>query len=43
MQNMLQKKTILKGNITTTYIEHKHKNTGNSVLIYPQNVEKQYH
>ena len=43
MQNMLQKKTILKGNITTTYIEHKPKNTGNSVLIYPQNVEKQYH
>ena len=27
----------------TTYIEHKHKNTGTSVLVHPQNVEKHYH
>ena len=39
-QNMLWKKIILKINIT--YIEHKHKNTGNGVLIRPQNVEKQH-
>ena len=31
-QNMTRKKIILKGNITTTYIEYKHKNT---VLIQP--------
>ena len=31
-----------KDNITTTYIEQKHKNTGTSVLIHPGNVEKQY-
>ena len=31
-QNMSRKKIILKGNITTTYIEYKHKNT---VLIQP--------
>ena len=37
------KKIILKGNMTTTYIEHRHKNTGTSVLIHPQNLEKQYH
>ena len=37
------KKTILKGNLTTTYIGHKHKNTGTSVLIYPRNNERQYH
>ena len=30
---------ILKGNITTIHIEHKHKNTGTGVLIHPQNVE----
>ena len=29
-----------KDNITTTYIEQKHKNTGTSVLIHPGNVEK---
>ena len=29
--------------ITTTYIEHKHKNAGSTVLIHPKNVEKQYH
>ena len=34
------KKINLKGNnITATYIEHKQKNTGNTVLIHPQNVE----
>ena len=38
----LMKKTILKGNIIT-YNEYKHKNTGTSVLIHSQNVEKQYH
>ena len=37
------KKIILKGNITTTYIENKHNNTGTSALIPPQNVENQYH
>ena len=42
-QNMLWKKIILKGNITTTYIEHKHKNTVTSFLIYTQSVDKQYH
>ena len=26
----------------STYIEHKHKNTGNSVLIHRQNAQKQY-
>ena len=31
-----EKKTILNGNITTTYIKHKHKNTRTSVLIHPQ-------
>ena len=36
------KKTILKGDIIT-YNEYKHKNTGTSVLIHSQNVEKQYH
>ena len=36
-------KIILKDNITTTYIEHKNRNTGTGVLIHPQNVEKQYH
>ena len=35
-------KIILKGNRTTTYIEHKNRNTGTSVLIHPQNAEKQY-
>ena len=43
-QNMLWKKIIiLKGKITIIYIEHKHENTEISVLIHPQNVEKQYH
>ena len=37
------KKIILKGKITTTYIEHKHKNTGTNVLIHLQNVEKYNH
>ena len=37
-----EKKIILKGNITA-YIEHKHKNTGTSVLTHLPNVEKQYH
>ena len=40
---MLWKKIILKGNITITYTEHKHRNSGTSVLTHPQNVEKQYH
>ena len=31
---MLSKKIIVKGNITMTYIEHEHKNTGTSVLIH---------
>ena len=35
-QNMSRKKIILKGNITTAYIEYKHKNT--VVLIQPPNV-----
>ena len=39
----VMKKIILKGNMATTYIEHKHKNTGTRVLINPQNIEKQYH
>ena len=39
----IMKKIILKGNMTTTYIEHEHKNTGTSVLIHTQNVEKQNH
>ena len=39
----ITKNIILKGKITTTCIEHKHKNTGTNVLIHPQNVEKQYH
>ena len=26
---------IVKGNITTTYIEHKHTNTGTRVLTHP--------
>ena len=34
---------ILKGKKTTICIEHKHKNTGTSVLIHPGNVAKQYH
>ena len=34
---------IPKGHITTKYIELKHKSGGNSVLIHPWNVEKQYH
>ena len=38
-----EKRIILKGNITTIYIEHKHKNTRTSVLIHPQNAGKQYH
>ena len=36
-------KIILKGNIATTYIEDKHKNTGASVRTHPPNVEKEYH
>ena len=39
---MFWKKISLKGNITTTYIENKHKKTGTSVLIHPQNVEKYF-
>ena len=38
---MLCKKIILQDNITTTYIEHKDKNTATSVLIHPRNVKKQ--
>ena len=40
---LVMKKIILKGNVTITYIEHKHKNTRTSVLIHPQNVDKKYH
>ena len=29
----------IKNSIKTTYIEHKHKNTGTSVLIHPINFE----
>ena len=36
---MLRKKIILKGKITTTYIEHNE----TSDLIYSQNFEKMYH
>ena len=36
-----KKKKNLKGNITTTYIEHRNKNTGTNVLIHLQNVEQQ--
>ena len=36
---MLRKKIILKGKITTTYIEHKETRD----LIYSQNFEKRYH
>ena len=39
----VMKNIILKGNMTTTYIEHQHKNAGTSVLIHPHNVEKQNH
>ena len=28
--------------MTSTYIEHKHKNTGSSVLIHRQNAQNQY-
>ena len=42
-KNTFWKNIILKGNITTTYIEHRHKNTQTSVLTHPPNVEKQYH
>ena len=38
-QNTIRKKIILKGNITTTYIEHKYESTRTSVLSPPQNVE----
>ena len=41
-QNTIRKKIILKGNITTTYIEHKYESTRTSVLSPPQNVETQY-
>ena len=37
------RKVILKGNIITKYIEHWHTKILELVLIYPQNVEKQYH
>ena len=33
-QNNLWKRIVLKGNIRTTYIEHKHKNTGTSVQTW---------
>ena len=40
----VMKKITLNGNITVAYIEHKHKKILEvSVLIHPQNVEKQYH
>ena len=35
-------RSSLNGNITTTYIEHKHRNNGTSVLIDPQTFQKQY-
>ena len=35
---IMKKKIMLKGNITATYTEHKHKNTGISVLIHLRNV-----
>ena len=38
----IKEKIILKGNAAITYIEHKNKNAGTSVLIHPQNVEKRY-
>ena len=34
------KKIVLKGNITTTFIENKHRNTGTCALIHPRNAEK---
>lgn len=34
------KKIILKGNISTTYIEHEPKNTGIGFLIHLKNTEK---
>ena len=37
------KKDHSKSKITTTYIEHKHKNTGTSFLIHPRNVKRHYH
>ena len=37
----IMKKIILKDNITTTYIENKHKNNETSALIHPRNVEQQ--
>ena len=37
-----EKKIILTGNVTTTYIEHYNTNTGTSVLIHPRDVEKYY-
>ena len=42
-QNMWKKIIILKSKTTIIYIEDKHENTETSVLIHPQNVEKQYH
>ena len=36
----VMRKIILKGNMKTTYIEHKLKNAGTSVLIHPKIVEK---
>ena len=39
-KTLYTKEIILKGNITSTYIEHKlHKNTGTSVLIHPRNIQ----
>ena len=34
-KHVMKKTTVLKGNITTTYNENKHKNTGTSDLIHP--------
>ena len=37
------KEVLLRCNKTTTYIEHKHRNTETRALINACNVEKQYH
>ena len=41
VKQIMKKKSLQK--VTTTYIEHKHKNAGTSVLIDPQNGENFYH
>ena len=37
----ITKRIILKDNMTTTHIQHEHKNTGTSVLIHSHNAENQ--